>query len=186
MPRSITPWLLQRSGGRVMSRLTLAGASLLALIGFLSPGARAEEPVKTALAHLASAMKPGEWKELTTEGYVAELLQAQTHHILEYTSAATWDPKSRQVLFVGQGHYSALKFISYSADTNAWKLRTTPPWWKGDPKTGKGPIGHAYFNNSIDQANGVLYHHQSATRLVHRYDVAKDEWTTLAEIKEAA
>jgi hypothetical protein len=140
----------------------------------------------TELAKLAEQMKPGSWAELKTEGYSAELLQVQTHHILEYTDTAVWDPKSEQVLFVGQGHYSALKFITYSAATNTWKVMPTPPWWKGDPKTGKGPIGHAYNNNAIDPARGILYHHQSATRLVHRYDIARAEWTTLPEIKGAA
>lgn len=140
---------------------------------------------ETELAKLAARMKPGTWAELKTEGYTADLLKVQNHHILEYTGAATWEPASRQVLFVGQGHYSALKFIGFSADSNAWKLRPTPSWWKGDAETGKGPIGHAYYNNTVDPTRGILYHHQSATNLVHRYDVAKDEWTTLPEIKGA-
>jgi hypothetical protein len=140
----------------------------------------------TELGKLAAAMKPGTWAELKTEGYTADLLKAQSHHILEYTGAAAWDPTSRRLLFVGQGHYSALKFISYDEAANTWKLRETPPWWKGDARTGKGPIGHAYYNNAIDPARGVFYLHQSATRLVHRYDVAKEEWTTLPEIAGAA
>jgi hypothetical protein len=138
------------------------------------------------LGKLAAAMKPGGWAELKTEGYDAELLKVQNHHILQYTDTAVWDPASQQVLFVGQGHYSAVKFIAYSAQTNSWKLLPTPAWWKGDPQTGKGPIGHAYNNNAIDQAKGLLYHHQSATRLVHRYDIAKGQWSTLPEIKDAA
>src|SRR5438034_226161 len=95
------------------------------------------------LAKLAESMRPGTWAELKTEGYTPELLQVQSHHILEYTDTAVWDPKSAQVLFVGQGHYSAVKFIAYSAATNSWKVMPTLSWWKGDPKTGKGPIGHA-------------------------------------------
>lgn len=156
----------------------------LVLIGFGGP-VLAQDKTKTKeseLARVAAGLKPGAWAVLTSEGYTPELLKVQNHHILEYTGAATWDPQSRQVLFVGQGHYSALKFISYAADTNAWTLRPTPSWWKGDPATGKGPIGHAYYNNTIDPNRGILYHHQSATRLVHRYDVAKNEWTTLPEI----
>ena len=148
--------------------------------------AAAEEPAVTALAKVAAGMTPGTWAELPTLGYTAELLKAQHHHVLQYTSAATWEPKSGQVLFVGQGHYSALKFLAYAAGTNRWTLRPTPPWWAGDPATGKGPIGHAYFNNALDAANGVLYVHQSDTRLVHRYGVAADEWTTLPEIAGAA
>jgi hypothetical protein len=141
---------------------------------------------ETELAKLAANMKPGTWAELKTTGFSSDLLKVQNHHILEYTDTAVWDPKSQQVLFVGQGHYSAVKFIAYSAATNSWKLMPTPTWWKGDATTGKGPIGHAYQNNAIDTAKGILYHHQSATRLVHRYDIAKDEWSTLPEIKGAA
>ena len=165
-----------------------ANRMLFLLVAFLStiPSAHAQEGVATELAKLAAGMKPGSWVELKTDGYTANLLKAQYLHILEYPGAAAWDPTSQKVLFVGQGHYSALKFISYSAKKNAWQLRETPTWWKGDPKTGKGPIGHAYYNNTIDPIKGALYHHQSATRFVHRYDIAKDEWTTLPEIKDAA
>ena len=115
----------------------------------------------------------------------------QDYSLAQYVAAARdaiaqIHSRGRQVLFVGQGHYSALKFIRYDAAANAWKLQETPSWWKGDARTGKGPIGHAYYNNAIDPLRGILYHHQSATRFVHRYDVARDEWTTLPEIPGAA
>jgi hypothetical protein len=152
------------------------------VIGALPPVAATAGP-STELAKLAAAMKPRTWAELKTEDYNADLLKVQNHHILEYTDTAVWDPTSQQLLFVGQGHYSALKFITYSAATNRWKLMPTPSWWKGDAETGKGPIGHAYNNNALDPSKGILYHHQSATRLVHRYDIAKGEWTTLPELK---
>ena len=149
-------------------------------------GGAAAGSAQTELAKLAAGMKPGTWAELKTEGYGADFLKVQNHHILEYTDTAVWDPKSQQVLFVGQGHYSAVKFITYSAATNTWKRLPTPTWWEGDAKSGKGPIGHAYQNNTIDPARGYLFHHQSATRLVHKYDIAKGEWSTLPEIKGAA
>jgi hypothetical protein len=158
-------------------------ALLVTQPAFVGGEARASD---TVIAKLAVSMKPGTWAELPTKGFTADFLKVQNHHILEYTDTATWDPKSRQVLFVGQGHYSAVKFISYSAAANSWKLMPTPSWWQGDPNIGKGPIGHAYENNTIDAAKGLFYHHQSATRLVHRYDIAKNEWSTLPEIKGAA
>ena len=161
-------------------------ATRIYFVGVLLLFAAGKASSQTELAKLAASMKPGTWAELKTTGYSAELLKVQNHHILEYTDAAVWDPKSQQVLFVGQGHYSAVKFITYSAMTNSWKLMPTPSWWTGDAKTGKGPIGHAYENNTIDTAKGILFHHQSATRLVHRYDIAKDEWSTLPEIKGAS
>jgi hypothetical protein len=162
-----------------------AGLTLGVVPAKVEPGAQPTAS-PSALARLAAAMKLGTWVELKTENYNTDLLKVQNHHILEYTDAAVWDPKSQQVLFVGQGHYSALKFITYSAASNRWKLMPTPAWWKGDSRTGKGPIGHAYQNNTIDSARGILYHHQSATRLVHKYDIAKDQWSTLPELKGAA
>jgi len=155
------------------------------LLLFLVPSFRAGQVQRTELAKVAAGMKPGTWAELKTHGYSADLLQVQSHHILEYTDTAVWDPRSRQVLFVGQGHYSAVKFIAYSEANNTWKILPTPSWWTGDAKTGKGPIGHAYNNNALDPAKGILYHHQSATRLVHRYDITKEKWSTLPEIKGA-
>ena len=75
-------------------------------------------------------MKAGEWKELKTAGYAYELLSAYYPDgrdnpgrpggsIFNYTNTAAWDPISRSLYFVGLGHYRALKFIRYSADTNS-------------------------------------------------------------------
>jgi hypothetical protein len=169
-----------------MKRYQVALAVLLCGVAVRTVSAAEREEPATELEKVAARMKPGTWAELKTEKYTADLLKVQNHHILEYTGAATWDPTSQQVLFVGQGHYSALKFIRYEAASNSWKLQATPSWWKGDVETGKGPIGHAYYNNAIDPIRGTFYLHQSATRQVHRYDIARDEWTTLPEIKDAA
>ena len=76
----------------------------------------------TVLGLLATTMKPGTWAELETSGYTDALLQAQGFTILDYADTAVWDPSSEQVFFVGQGHYSTLKFITYSAQANAWNL----------------------------------------------------------------
>jgi hypothetical protein len=39
-----------------------------------------------------------------------------------------WDPVTRQVLVINGGHYSSFKFITYSADSNEWRLMPVPPW----------------------------------------------------------
>src|SRR5262249_11456693 len=53
------------------------------------PGAeRPKDKVEaTELGKFAAGMKPGTWAELKTEGYTADLLKVQNHHILEYTGA---------------------------------------------------------------------------------------------------
>jgi hypothetical protein len=159
------------------------GAALLALTVVSVGDALAVEP--TVLGQLATSMQSGTWAALKSEGYGEELLRTQGSWILDYADSGVWDPGSQQVLFVGQGHYTALKFITYSARDNVWAVMPTPPWWNGDPQTGQGPIGHAYGNNAIDPVGGVFYFHQSATLRVHRYRIARQEWSTLPAIPRA-
>lgn len=145
---------------------------------------RAAEPV--VIGQLAASMRDGTWAELKTDGYGEELLRTQSSNVLDYADSAVWDPGSQQVLFVGQGHHTAIKFITYSALSNSWSVMPTPKWWAGDVQTGHGPIGHAYDNNAIDPVRGIFYFHQSATPLVHRYVIAQTEWSTLRAIPGAA
>ena len=161
-------------------RAKWVGTVVAAMVLFVSLQSTAAPT--TALGLLAGSMKPGTWAELETSGYSEALLQVQRSTILDYANTAVWDPSSEQVLFIGQGHYAALKFIAYSAQANSWKLMSTPPWWRGDPQTGQGPIGHAYGNNAIDPYGGVFYFHQSGTSLVHRYEIARAQWSTLPDL----
>src|SRR5262249_35100116 len=94
------------------------------LAGLLFPQ---ERPSETELGKLAAAMKPGTWAELKTEGYTRELLGG--HDILVYADRAVWDPRSRQVLFLGQDHLRPPpRFIAYQAAVNRWMALPTPPW----------------------------------------------------------
>jgi len=153
----------------------------LSLMGVLEAGGA--EP--TVLGQLAASMKGGTWAELATQGYDESLIRTQHSNILNYADVAVWDPGSQQVLFLGQGHYTALRFITYSVPDNSWREMPTPPWWKGDPKTGEGDIGHAYDNNAVDPVRGIFYFHQSFTPLVYRYLITRQEWSTLPVIPGA-
>lgn len=121
-------------------KLLIIAALVVSLANQSSLAEEQKQPAETELARLAFGMKPGTWAELKTANYTPELLRVQNSNILGYTDTAVWNPKSQQVLFVGQGHYAAVKFIVYSAASNSWKLMPTPIWWAGDAKTGKGPI----------------------------------------------
>jgi hypothetical protein len=152
-------------------------SSLAALLIAALGAATAAEPA-TELGKVAAGMKAGSWAELKTEGYNRELLGNQD--ILVYSDRAAWDPRSEQVLFVGQDHLKPPpRFITYSAKTNAWKAQPTPAWAE--------PLKwfHAYENNAIDAGKGIFYHHPSASRIVHQYDIAKNAWATLPEIAGA-
>lgn len=168
--------------GDVRMRAPLIGVLLgLSLVWTLEAGG-AEH---TALGKLAATMKAGTWAELTSQGYGEALLRTQHSNILDYADVAVWDPGSQQVLFLGQGHYTALRFVTYSVADDSWREMPTPPWWKGDPRTGEGAIGHAYDNNAVDPVRGIFYFHQSATPLVYRYLITRQEWSTLPAIPGA-
>ena len=135
-------------------------------------GADAEASV---VSKTAAEMKPGEWREVKCEGYTPELMRGDD--ILAYSGRAAWDAVSRQAFFIGQVHLKGPPvFIAYSAKANAWRRMPTPKWAE------RLKWFHAYENNAVDSARGVFYHHSSNSRRVHRYDVAKEEWTTLPDL----
>jgi hypothetical protein len=156
---------------------------------------QAQAETSTEVGRLAATMKTGEWKELVTKGLSRELLKAnypheksRGHHILAYAQSMTWYPKTRQLFFLGIGHYSSLKFINYSADSNTWKLMPIPPWAKPRNNTskkhprGRWPIGHAYEQNTIDVKRGIFIFHHG--RNVRRYNIAAGKWIAQLPIQK--
>jgi hypothetical protein len=129
--------------------LTMVTMAMLAARAFAvetaEPAEKPEAP-ETELGKLAASLKPGEMKELKTKGYTRDVLQSwyewdhdekgtriygsgRMYNVaMSWSHDAKWDPKTRQVLFIGIGHYTALKFLSYSADSNAWTLMPVPTW----------------------------------------------------------
>lgn len=169
-----------------MRRLSAAIVGLMACASAKAAQPSTVEPV-TELGKAAAAMKPGEWREFQTKGYSQQLVWAHyqgemakfntgADSIFNYCNSMAWDPKTRKVFFVGLGHYAALKFITYSADTNEWTLMPVPPW--ADPQKlegGRWPLGHAYCKNDVDPARRwFLFGY--ATNKIYRYDIEKSEW----------
>jgi len=113
----------------------------------------------TALGRLAASLKPGQMKPLKTIGLTRKLGQSwydwdhdkngksiygaqKMFNIFTggWANDAKWDPETRQVLFVGIGHYAAMKFVTYSADTNKWTLEAVPtPLDPRNPKADQCP-----------------------------------------------
>ena len=159
-----------------MTRVLGAFALLLALAAG-DAGVRADE--NTVVGKLARTLKPGQWAELKSEGYVFDKLM-RGEDILAYAGKAAWDRNSQQALFIGQVHLKGPPvFITYDAKANRWQQMPTPKWAEALKWF------HAYENNAGDSERGVFFHHSSASPLIHRYDVAKSEWSTLPELKGA-
>ncbi len=156
-----------------------APAAVLALCATLG----AAPPLTTrpaSPAALAASMSAGQWAALPTQGYEAGSLM-RGDDILAYAGKAAYDPRSRQVLFVGQVHLKGPPvFMSFAAEALRWRREATPPWAE------KLKWYHAYENNAADPGRGQFYVHQSDSRLVHRLDVAKGTWATLPPLPEGA
>lgn len=129
----------------------------------------------TALGDLASSMTAGTWKKLASSGLTYDLIDAGNDHIiLEYSENCVWDPNTEQVLFCGQGHYAAFKFIGYDAKTDAWRQQPDPPW--------VGGIGHSYDHNAIDAARGRFYFVKYSQTDIYEYNTATSVWRTVTSI----
>jgi hypothetical protein len=129
----------------------------------------------TALGDLAASMAPGTWKLLPGTGLTYDLIDAgNAQVILEYSESCVWDPNTEQVLFCGQGHYAAFRFIGYDAATNEWRKRPDPSWMGG--------IGHSYDHNAIDEARGRFYFVKYSGSQIYEYNTATSSWRTLTSI----
>ena len=58
----------------------------------------------SALSDAAAALQPGQWVQLNTQNFNSQLLVDGNYDLFYYTEDMTWDPVSRQLLFVGGGH----------------------------------------------------------------------------------
>ena len=150
---------------------------LAAAVVFFAQGSSGRTDEATAISKLAATIKAGEWAELKSIGYDhAKLMRGDD--VLPYTGKAAWDGESQQVLLIGQNHLKGPPvFIAYSAKNNTWRRMPTPKWAESLKWF------HAYENNAADSARGLFYHHSSASGLVHKFVVAKEEWSTLPELK---
>src|SRR5688572_15447670 len=105
----------------------MRAAVLLVLILTGNAALPSEPEAGTELGKLAARMKPGSWAELETKGYTREL--QGNRDILVYSDKAVWDPRSKQVLFIGQDHLRPPpRFIVYNSMANTWKAMPTPKW----------------------------------------------------------
>jgi len=148
----------------------------LVVLGFVLLLLTPERASGTTLGDLAAQMQPDTWAELNTTGLDGGLLISDTNsgsYIIQYMDKATWDPITRQVLFIGGPHTGMPKFIVYSESSNIWRREPDAYWWRDI---------HGYQHNAINVAAGEFYHRPYDTTRVYKYKIATKTWSDLPPI----
>jgi hypothetical protein len=88
----------------------------------------------------------------------------------------TWDPTTRQVLFIGQAHYALQKFVGYTESSNAWVVKPQPYWDCSASAPSGGCIGHGNDHNAIDVAHRHFYYRMYGSDKIFRYNIDTGVW----------
>ncbi len=149
------------------------------LVFFLSLFCFCTEPSwASVLSEVANSMPSGTWAQLNTNGFTpAYLKHPEGNNALstQFMGEGAWDPVSRQVLFLGAGHFNFSQLHVYSENSNTWTRGTEP---EGAPVS----LGHGYYHNSIsvgDRILGFLKAGPSTLRF-YQYNIGQKIWTTKA------
>lgn len=134
--------------------------------------------VATTLSEAAAALQPGQWVQVTTQNFNAATTDdGASFNVFYYTEDMTWDPVSRQLLFVGGGHASDAEFLRYGEQTNAWvRVKPSGSAWHSN-------FSHAYDQNAIIPSLGKFYFRQPAydpSDRIEIYDIPTGTWSRSA------
>ncbi len=150
---------------------------------------------QTALGTTAAGMQPGEWRVLNrggdSSGYSHSLLESCTggdcgDTILNYAAKGMWNPNTREIHFMGQGHGGRLfKHISYSESSNRWSLEAKP-YWDCSPGPTCYSMVHGYEHSTIDPATGNVYARRFNSTQVFKWVRSSKTWSELPSAPNVA
>lgn len=131
---------------------------------------------QTELAKTAAKMTARSFRPLLTQGWTGDLIKtgAVSDVIFAFSDNATWDPVSKQILFLGCPHYAPWRFPVYKEETNTWRSEALPASCMS--LGGSACIGHAYDHNTVDTKRGHFYALQFD---LFRFKTAENTWETL-------
>lgn len=122
----------------------------------------------SVLSDAAASLEPGDWVELNTVGFNAQLLDQGIHHALQYQESMKWDPQRGELHFVGSGHLEPYLHIVYSEATNSWSERPTPSYWG---------TSHGYDHMAIDPVGRRFFFRQFNSGRLEIYDLDNRTWS---------
>jgi hypothetical protein len=134
----------------------------------------------TALGQRASAMEPGSWARLETEGLdsmlTTALPPARALPVFGWSDDAHWDSRTGQLFWLGLRR--TRKMIAYAEDTNRWRdipldgVPNAPPFGVF--------YGYTHGNNALDIERSRFYHLSGGVGVSY-YDIVSERWFALPE-----
>jgi len=124
---------VSRTGGPSLVGTLLAicvAAPAAATVASAAEGSAGNNAVdSTELAKAAAAMKPGEWREIKTVGMNRDFQhrnqatgKRMTNSSFTWSNELCWDPVTRNIFYLNNGHGQPKQFFCYSDATNTWTL----------------------------------------------------------------
>lgn len=168
-------------GNSMYARLgrRLAAASLLAL-SFTLPAAA------SVLSEAAARLQPGQWSVLNRAGdgrgfdynfiVACQATGGCYDTILSYADKGLWNPQTREIEFVGQGHAAEMKHISYSEANNLWTREAKAYWCSDGCQWG---LGHGYEHSANNPATGDVYARRMNSGDVYKWTRSTKTWSQL-------
>jgi len=127
----------------------------------------------TPLSDAAAACAVRTFCQVNTPGLTTALLDStggQT--ITSFSSKAAWNSQTRTLYYLGQGHLTCPKLISYRDASDSWASLGAP--------FGCGGFYHAYQHNTVNPLLNKLYVRHYGQGYMDKYDVASSTWSQTA------
>lgn len=100
-------------------------------------------------------------------------------NILNYADKGLWNPNTREIHYIGQGHGGReLKFITYNDASGKW-TREAKPEWDCSPAQGCYSLVHGYEATTLDPATGNIYARKFNSTAVYKWTRSSKTWTQL-------
>lgn len=153
---------------------------LIASLSFASQSMAA-----SAMATLASSLRPGNWGVLSTTGIASGGVNIFSTpniggHIFEYGAKGVWDTATGCFIYRGTSHHGSIreKQIKYCESTNTWTVLTDVSA-AGNPSSGANPdttpiTFHSYDHQAV--RNGKYFHRPYTSGTIRVWDTVSQTW----------